>query len=119
MVRESVERAAELAVSRYGASPLRVHALVQEVRDAEERGELIDLYDLFQRDEVLTIPQVNDLKFALDRTQIDLRNGAPSNGSPKNGSAPAGAAAPAEESLADLRMLGDYHLLRQLGEGGM
>lgn len=116
MVHESIERAAELAVSRYGASPLRVHALVQEVRAAQERGEAIDLYDLFQRDELLTLPQVNDLRFALDRTQIDLRNGSPKNGSAPAGASPAGGS---EESLADLRMLGEYHLLRQLGEGGM
>ncbi|MCI0685252.1 MAG: serine/threonine protein kinase [Gemmataceae bacterium] len=115
MVHESLERAAELAVSRYGASPLRVYALVHEVRAALERGESVDLYELFQRDQVLTLPQVNDLRFALDRTQIDLRGDPPKNGSPPAGPAPP----PGEESLADLRMLGDYHLLRQLGEGGM
>jgi hypothetical protein len=118
MAQESLERAAELAVSRYGASPLRVHALVQEVRAAQERGEAIDLYELFQRDDLLTLPQVNDLRVALDRTQIDLRNGSPKNGSP---AASPGAAPPAnnEPSLTDLRMLGEYHLLRPLGEGGM
>src|SRR5258706_321216 len=47
------------------------------------------------------------------RSRIDLHGAEPKNGVAVR------APGAADESLRDLRMLGDYHLLRQLGEGGM
>jgi serine/threonine protein kinase len=110
MVHETEERAAELAVARYGADPARVDALMKDVREARARGDRVDLFDVFARAQLLTPGQILELRFGLDKTQIDAH-------SPKtNGAAHAGAADP---SLNDLRMLGDYHILRRLGEGGM
>ncbi len=114
MAHESDERAAELAVSRYGADPVRVRRLLQALVAAQARGEAAVLYDLFEREQLLSPDQINDLRFALDRTQIDL-HAAPKNGAPVPSPPPSAA----DESLRDLRMLGDYHLLRPLGEGGM
>src|SRR5262245_22494171 len=106
---ESAARAAEMAVSRYGVDAARAQALVKEIEEAQARGESMDFYDLFEREQLLTPSQIRDLRYALDQTRFDMRE-LPVNGT---------AAAAEDESLNDLRMLGDYHLLRQLGEGGM
>lgn len=106
---ESAARAAEMAVSRYGADAARAQALVKEIEEAQARGESMDFYDLFEREQLLTPSQIRDLRYALDQTRFDMR-ALPVNGT---------AAAADDESLQDLRMLGDYHLLRRLGEGGM
>ena len=107
MAQEALNRAAELAVSRYGANADRVRALVQAAQEASARGESVDVYALFEDEQLLTSSQARDLRFALDKTQID-GSSASSNG-----------VAAADDSLSDLRMLGDYHILRRLGEGGM
>jgi eukaryotic-like serine/threonine-protein kinase len=107
MAEEALTRAADLAVSRYGADADRVHALVEAALAASARGEPVDVYVLLEREQLLTARQVRDLRFALDQTQFD----APA---PKFNGAPL-----AEDKLSELRMLGDYHLLRRLGEGGM
>jgi hypothetical protein len=116
MLLEAEERAADLAVSRYGADAVRVQALVRAVREARARGDALDLLDLMERDRLLTADQLGDLRFGLANTHIDPtaphRNG---NGQP---AAPP-AAEPGDDALSDLRALGDYRILRRLGEGGM
>src|SRR5438132_204241 len=112
MAHETAARAAELAVSRYGADAARVGAVVQAVEEAQTRGEALDVYDLFEREQLLTPSQIRDLRYALDQTRFDL------HAVPKNGALDAAAGAGAD-SLNELRMLGDYHILRRLGEGGM
>lgn len=107
MEHDSLERAAALAVSRYGAEPMRVDAILASARQAAARGEAVDLYNLLERDSLLSAEQVVELREALDKTQIDTH--AAGNGKLKV----------ADDSLSDLRMLGEYHLLRRLGEGGM
>ncbi len=106
MVEEALSRAGQLAVSRYGADAERVQALVQAAQEAAARGEAVDLYALLENAQLLTSSQARDLRSALDKTQIDA--GVHRNGTPD-----------AEEKLNELRMLGGYHLLRRLGEGGM
>lgn len=113
MAPDSVERAAELAISQYRADPARVRAVIESAQSARSRGESVDVYELLQSEGVLTPDEVNELRFALDKTRIDLRDPPPRNGADQPKSRDA------DESLRDLRMLGQYHLLRQLGEGGM
>src|SRR5688500_4016826 len=131
MLLEAEERAADLAVSRYGADPARVQAAVHTVREARARGDELDLLELLHEHQLLTAAQLGDLRFGLDQTQIDPHNppttgkhGAEKNGDEKHRAEAAEAAEAAvaeasDEALAELRALGDYRILRRLGEGGM
>src|SRR5262245_30445199 len=110
MAHEPDERAAELAVSRYGVDRARVQEIILALEEAQARGEPANLYDLFEREQLLTPEQIYDLRFALDQTRMDM------DAAPKNGAAERIAA---DEALRDLRMIGEYHLLRTLGLGGM
>lgn len=112
MAHDSDERAAELAISRYGADPVRVREVMQDLTEARARGESANLYEFFEREQLLSPEQIYDLRFALDQTRMDLL------AAPKNGEQ-LGAAPPADDVFRNLRMIGEYHLLRSLGEGGM
>jgi hypothetical protein len=115
MLLDAEERAADLAVSRYGADPARVQAAVHTVREARARGDELDLLELLHQHQLLTAAQLGDLRFGLDKTQIDPHK--PQN----NGKHGAEAAIPeaSDDALNDLRAMGDYRVLRRLGEGGM
>jgi serine/threonine protein kinase len=120
MLNESEKRAALLAVSRYGADPSRVFLVVQSVLKMRSEGDSADLVEVFQRERLLSPSQARELRFGLEKTLVDPVS--------KNGSAkPAAFAAetllpvdPEEEAgpAAELHVLGDYRILRRLGEGG-
>jgi eukaryotic-like serine/threonine-protein kinase len=118
---ESEKRAAQLAVSRYGAAAAKVQRLYQQVVQAQTKGQTVDLLDTLVGQQVLTATQAQELRAGLDTTHMDT-NYRPTNGEApgKNGtSRPAVAKPTAELTVYDLRQLGDYRLLRRLGEGGM
>src|SRR5437868_11303464 len=122
MLSESEQRAAVLAVSRYGADLSRIQLVVQSVLQLRSQGDGVDLLDLFQREQLLTPSQIRELRFGLEKTLVEPTS--------KNGFAPPDADGSAnnhphdpldqkEEDLgSDLRTLGDYRILRRLGEGG-
>ena len=122
MLTESEKRAAVLAVSRYGADSSQVFSLVQLVLERRAQGEAADLLDLFERDKILDKSHIKELRSGLEKTQYDL--------TAKNGARPAGLRhedvadeAPTDEGpeadpTLDIRALGDYRILRRLGEGG-
>jgi serine/threonine-protein kinase len=139
MVTPSEKRAAKLAVSRYGADRSRVKQALQAVLQAQARGQATDFLDTLVAENLLTATQASALREALDTTQLDPA-GAP--GRPGRPGRPAGALPePFEDSIdripeisthpaesangaaagsgPDLRVLGEYRLLRRLGEGGM
>jgi serine/threonine-protein kinase len=125
MLNESEKRAALLAVSRYGADSSRVFLVVQTVLEQRSQGDNVDLLDRFQREKLLTASQARELRFGLEKTLVDPIG--------KNGSArptpqseetllPGDFDDQQEEDddteLLELRNLGDYRILRRLGEGG-
>jgi serine/threonine protein kinase len=111
MLPESEKRAAQLAVSRYGAEGARVQRIHQQVLQAQARGQKVDLLDLLVQQKLLTPAQAQELRAGLDTTQADANQPRP----PTNGT-PAPAAALAN---GEIRRLGNYRILRRLGEGGM
>jgi serine/threonine-protein kinase len=111
MLPSSVKRAASLAVSKYGADRRRVWAALQ----AQPDGAFLEFLETLVGEKLLTATQANELRQALDMTQLD----------------PAMAAA-RHQAMADkprqvtpqgdtppLRILGEFRILRLLGEGGM
>ena len=118
-------RAAALAVSRYGADPERVDLAVVEVRQARQRQQPLDLLDVLTAQHLLTLAQAEELRreFAdgVSDAETPLAGGESSAstggiGSPLlNGPRDL----PATSSGHHLRSLGEFRLLRRLGQGGM
>src|SRR6202158_2123635 len=122
------ERAAALAVSRYGADTSRVRQVIQDVLQSRRQGQTADLLDSLLSEKILNEGQVQELRLDLERTQLagpllgtknscdgvtppgneDLNKAV--NGTPK---------IPPTSSGHHLRTIGEYRLLRRLGEGGM
>jgi serine/threonine protein kinase len=115
MVPESEKRAAHLAVSRFGAEPVRVQELYQQVLKTRAKGESADLLDILVQQHLLTSGQAQELRAGLDVTHIDTTARRPSG----NGDSAPVAARSSELNAIDLRQVGNYRILRRLGEGGM
>ncbi len=123
MLTESEKRAAHLAVSRYGADQAQIQRLIDSVLEARSQGEAADLIDLFQREKLLSLPQLRALRLGLEKTLVEplpTRNGAakPDVYAVATLLPGEGAAADGDDGIADLRVLGDYRILRRLGKGG-
>lgn len=103
MLTEVEIRAASLAVSQYGVDPIDVERIKDMLRDGLARGEKITFFSLLEDEGLLGTQQVHDLRFGLDQTRID----------------PDGTPPPGDVNLRKLKRLGDYRVLRLLGEGGM
>ncbi len=103
MMTEVEIRAAGLAVSQYGVDPVDVERITNMVLDGRARGEQITLFTLLEDEGLLASQQIHDLRFGLDQTHID----------------PHAAPPPGDVDLRRLKRLGDYRVLRLLGEGGM
>src|SRR5690349_3568674 len=103
MLTETEKRAARLAVSQYGVDRAKVDQAIQSALAAEADGERTDLLQLLALGKLLTNGQVDELRAALDATQLDPNK---PNGKKKphifDGD-PAG---------TELRVLGDYRILR-------
>jgi hypothetical protein len=111
MPTELERRAALLAVSRFGADAARVQAAWQETLRARERGLNADFLESLVQTEMLTQAQAAELREALDKTQIALRDdSAPAAGDLR---------VRTPVSPEPLRIVGGCRILRKLGEGGM
>jgi serine/threonine-protein kinase len=118
MLTESEKRAAKLAVSRYGVDRDLVKQASQVVLQAHAQGKPADLLETLVAQQLLTSAQANELRQSLDSTHFDPDQNAEHDGH---------VSAPAPEDLSlpflgvdqELRSLGDFRLLRRLGEGGM
>jgi eukaryotic-like serine/threonine-protein kinase len=147
MVRDPEKHVAILAVSRYGADSTRVRQALQSVLQAQAQGQRADFLDFLVAEQLLTPAQANELRGGLDRTHMDPVSPNPDPPpSPSQGgeggldgqgnARPTGTDTPRTTSSAtprpptktarspagpgvELRNLGDYRLLRRLGEGGM
>jgi serine/threonine-protein kinase len=106
MLPESEKRAAQLAVSRFGAGAVHVQRVYQQVLQAQARGQAMDLLDMLVKQRLLTAAQAQELRAGLDTTQADAVRHPEANGSGNGNS-------------GEIRRLGQYRILRRLGEGGM
>ena len=131
MLNDTEKRAARLAVTRYGADRARVEHTIQAVLRARAGGKDVDLFDALTHQGLLNPEQAGELRLSLESTQFDPTpaGGEPSprrrdrkdsdatpevtvSVKPSNGNG-------ATPDSGELRYLGDYRLLRRLGEGGM
>src|SRR5579859_7733382 len=123
MLTESEKRAATLAVSRFGADRAKVRLAVQAALKEMAQGKPADLLDILVRERLLTPTQAGELRFSLDKTMVDPASAKLAGEAEKtNGTNQAreenGSSGSAPEA-GDLRVLGEFRLLRPLGEGGM
>jgi hypothetical protein len=132
MLGESQKRAADLAVSHYGVSPACVQRLVQAVLESQARGKTLDLLEALTQDNLITPAQAREMRQVLERTLVEpgvfggngSRKGKPLDiysapTLPPEGSFSDNHLANAEGVSLEIRRLGDYRILRLLGEGGM
>ncbi|HYT88387.1 MAG TPA: serine/threonine-protein kinase [Gemmataceae bacterium] len=124
MLSETENRAAKLAVSRYGADRVRVDQAVQAVTRARGAGQAADLLEALVRGGQLTSAQAQELRLALDSTQLDptaQANGHANGRGREKSQEPRDGAnrTPNLDDSQELRYLGEYRILRRLGEGGM
>ncbi len=132
MLNDAEKRAARLAVTRYGADRQRVEQTVQAALRARAAGEPINLLDALLGEHLLTPAQAAELRLSLESTHIDPSSPvgevaarrrdrpAPADDTAETASARTdgnGNAVTADGG--ELRYLGEYRLLRRLGEGGM
>ena len=121
------ERAVALAMSRFGVDSAKVQQVVQAVHQSRRQGKTTDLLDSLLAERILTEGQVEELRVDLDKTQLaNHLVGAKNSGDGllpiKEGTQPSvnGAIkATQPNSGQHPRNLGEYRLLRRLGEGGM
>lgn len=121
------ERAAALAVSRFGADLARVRQVIQSVLQSRRQGKAADLLDSLLAEKILSEGQVQELRVDLERTQLanpllgvkKSSDGMPPDEEEKQPSNNGTLKTHPTSSGYHLRSLGEYRLLRRLGEGGM
>jgi serine/threonine-protein kinase len=121
------DRAALLAVSRFGADSVKVQQAIQAVLQSRRQGKAADLLDYLLKEKLLNESQVQELRVDLDRTQLagpplgakNSGDGLSPVGEENQPSANGAVNIPPTSSGHHLRTLGEYRLLRRLGEGGM
>jgi serine/threonine-protein kinase len=111
MLPSSVKRAASLAVSKYGADRRRVWAALQ----AQPDGAFIQFLETLVGEKLITLSQAYELRQALDQTLLDPAMSAARKQAMAE--TPRPATAPGE--TPPLRSLGEFRIVRLLGEGGM
>jgi len=126
MLTESEKRAVTVAVSRYGADQTQVQQAVAAVLQAHAQGQNADLLDTLVVRRQLTRAQAEEMRAALDSTHMDLATASDPGRKPRTESTPpartpaTGNRTPtAGDTQVELRNLGEYRILRRLGEGGM
>jgi len=126
MLTESEKRAVTVAVSRYGADQTQVQQAVAAVLRAHDQGRTADLLDTLVVKRQLTRAQAEEVRAALDSTHFDLATASDAGRGKPPAQGPTDRAAsnpnrpPTPPDIeVELRNLGEYRILRRLGEGGM
>src|SRR5262249_11019878 len=113
MLTEADKHVAAMAVSVYCVHRARVKKAFQAVLKARAQGKDASLLEMLVGQELLAPDQARELRLALDTTHLDPA--AP----PRRPDGPPAPEAVAPGAPFELRQLGDYRILRRLGEGGM
>ena len=131
MLGESERRVAELAVTRFGVNSQRLQQTVKALLATQVQGQRLDLLDALTRDQLLTAGQADEIRLILGRTLVDpnsLKHNTAEDDTPKPDIFNATTLPPPADgddtpridlSTTDLNRLGDYLIVRRLGEGGM
>ena len=120
MLSESARRAAALAVTRYGVDKVRVKEAARSAQRAQAEGQQTDLVTLLVDEKLLSPVQADEIRLALDKTHLDLDRQIAASPAKQTRIVSVGKGPEADPVEApDPRRVGDYQLLRQLGEGGM
>jgi serine/threonine-protein kinase len=101
------ERLAAVAVSRFGLDRGLVDGTVQAVRHAHELGKDVELLDALVSSRLLSVSQADELRREFGQTPEETARQADSDPPIRTSSG------------YYLRTLGEYRLLRRLGQGGM
>jgi serine/threonine-protein kinase len=116
MYSSSAQRAAALAVSKYGLDRARVEEVYERI--VRSRGNLTDFLDTLLEERLLTIEQCDALRLDLELTALDAVDTARTKDQlPRNSESAASNPSPVE--AGEPRILGEVRILRRLGEGGM
>jgi serine/threonine-protein kinase len=120
----SENQAAALAVSRFGADSKHVEQVLQQVQQARARGQNPDLLGVLVSQKLLTLVQAEALRHELvpNLAQMETQEDSNSNTFPGPSMTPLPNGSkdpPPTSSGYHLRTLGEYRLLRRLGQGGM
>src|SRR5437899_3181548 len=123
MLSKFEERAALLAVARFGIERRLVDRAAKTARHAQGEGKTTDLIDVLVIEQLLTPFQARELRDVLAGTREAKSAETPSPDHQAETVRPAGASGvrevPRTKSGFYLRSVGDYRVLRRLGEGGM
>ncbi len=113
----SEQRAAALAVSRYGAERARVEQVVKEVAAKRARGVDADLITALVESSLLSLSQANSIRNEL----VGASGEAPATAVPNTNTPLAESGQPLSPTASGLylKSLGNFRLLRRLGQGGM
>jgi serine/threonine-protein kinase len=112
MHRESAQRAAALAVAKYGLDRAHVERLLQATLLAQSKGEAVDLLDVLVYQDLLNATQASALR-------LELHLKPPEDALPDPGPPAAGFAPRASTFPFEFNRLGAYSILRRLGDGAM
>jgi serine/threonine-protein kinase len=118
----SEKRAAALAVSRYGADRAQVDRLLQEVLQQRARGKAADLLQVLVSENVLSSSQAHEMQqelAAVPTLATPPTTNAPTALPDPNTPLPDDVVGAPSASGRFLKSIGNYRLLRRLGQGGM
>src|SRR5439155_19835748 len=119
MLTDSERRAAALAVIRFGVDKTRIKETARTLKQAQAEGQSADILNSLVNQNLLSPVQAEEIRVALDRTQIDPDRPLPAPRPAAATPARHNGAAQQAGSAAELRRLGNCQILRRLGEGGM
>lgn len=120
MLADSEKRAADLAVSRYGVSRERLEKVVASL--VRTQGRRPELLDALLTNKLITQDQAEEMRLVLGRTLIDPnspKNKPADNDIFADPSGPDTVTDQAPGTSTELNRLGEFRILRRVGEGGM
>jgi eukaryotic-like serine/threonine-protein kinase len=117
MLADSDKRAAELAATQYGVSRERLEKLIA----SQAQGRRLDLVDALLHARLISPEQAEEMRLVLGKTLLDPTSPKTAAAGRAILSAPSAEPATVNEggTQTELTWIGEYKILRRIGEGGM